>query len=49
MPQCDNCGEHISERFKRVFGDRAGNIYACLHCSANAGIGAVTRDRGERR
>ena len=45
MPKCENCGEHISEQFKRVFGDESGTVYACVNCSANAGIGEVTRDR----
>ncbi|MFD1586776.1 hypothetical protein ACFR9U_07265 [Halorientalis brevis] len=45
MPRCNNCGEHVSEQFSRVFGDSAGDVYACPACSANAGIGEVTRER----
>jgi predicted RNA-binding Zn-ribbon protein involved in translation (DUF1610 family) len=48
MPRCKNCGEHVSDRFERVFGDDEGNVYACPDCSANAGIGEVTRDRSEQ-
>jgi hypothetical protein len=33
MPTCDNCDNHVSRRFHRVFSDRFGNITACLHCS----------------
>ena len=48
MPECENCGSHISERFKLVFGDESGAIYACVNCSANAGIGETTRNRSNR-
>ena len=45
MPQCATCDQHISEQFQRVFSDATGEVYACPNCSANAGIGEVTRDR----
>jgi len=45
MPHCETCGQHVSQRFQRVFGDPNGDVYACPNCSANAGIGEVTRDR----
>lgn len=45
MPQCENCDKHISERFRRVFSDKNGNVYACPNCSANAGIGDTTLRR----
>jgi predicted SprT family Zn-dependent metalloprotease len=45
MSQCKNCGEHVSERFRRVFGDEHGEVYACPNCSANAGIGDTSRQR----
>lgn len=48
MPVCKNCGAHVSERFKRVFGDETGEIYACINCAANTGIGEATRNRGDR-
>jgi predicted RNA-binding Zn-ribbon protein involved in translation (DUF1610 family) len=49
MPSCENCGEHVSEQFKRVFADDTGNVFACPNCSANAGIGEVTRERSNPR
>ena len=45
MPVCETCDEHVSEQFARVFGDETGRVYACPSCSANAGIGEVTRER----
>jgi len=48
MPTCDNCDGHVSDGFVRVFGDDWGNLYACPNCAANAGIGAVTRERSAR-
>jgi hypothetical protein len=45
MPDCDHCGAHVSERFARVFADDTGRIHACVSCSANAGIGEVSRQR----
>lgn len=45
MPKCDNCGNHVSDQFARVFADEHGNLYACIDCSANAGIAEVTRER----
>ena len=26
MPECDHCGEHVSERFERVFADEYGEV-----------------------
>ncbi len=45
MPECDNCGGHVSDRFARVFADDRGRLAACLECSANAGIASASRDR----
>jgi predicted RNA-binding Zn-ribbon protein involved in translation (DUF1610 family) len=47
MPRCQNCGEHVSVRFQRVFGTEDGCVYACPDCSPNAGIEAVSRERSE--
>jgi len=47
MPSCEHCGGHISERFERVFGDNTGTVYACVNCSATAGIGEVTSNRSK--
>jgi hypothetical protein len=45
MPTCDHCGEHVSERFARVFADENGRLHACTNCSANAGIADVALHR----
>lgn len=45
MPTCDYCGDHVSERFERVFADDDGRIRACPNCSANAGIAEVSKRR----
>ncbi|MUV86495.1 hypothetical protein GJ631_07915, partial [Natronomonas sp. CBA1123] len=47
MPECATCGDHVSVRFTRVFGDDEGVVYACPSCSTNAGIGEATRERNE--
>jgi hypothetical protein len=47
MPECDHCGEHVSERFERVFADEYGQLFACPGCSANAGIAEAARYRAE--
>ncbi|WP_438267592.1 DUF7563 family protein [Halovenus salina] len=49
MPECNTCGEHVSDRFIRVFGDKTGVVYACPACSANAGIGETTRERSNKK
>ena len=46
MPACDHCGAHVSDRFARVFASD-GHIYACINCSANAGIAEVARQRAQ--
>jgi hypothetical protein len=45
MPACDNCGAHVSEDFRRVFGDQRGRLFACPACAANAGIAETVRHR----
>ncbi|MFD1512543.1 DUF7563 family protein [Halomarina rubra] len=45
MPTCDHCQAHISERFVSVFADNDGDVMACPHCSANAGIAESARRR----
>jgi hypothetical protein len=45
MPECQNCGEHVSQQFVRVFALDDGRVHACPSCSANAGIAEVTRHR----
>ncbi len=45
MAHCDNCGEHVSDRFARVFRDADGQLRACPSCAANIGIEQVARTR----
>lgn len=42
MPECDTCGEHVSQQFARVFAADDGRIHACPSCASKAGIGEVT-------
>jgi predicted SprT family Zn-dependent metalloprotease len=49
MPTCETCDEHVSKRFRRVFGDTEGRVYACPSCSANAGISEATRERNPHK
>ena len=32
MPECDNCGAHVTSKYVKIFG-RNGEIAACLHCN----------------
>lgn len=45
MPECQNCKNHISDDFHRVFSDDNGDVNACPNCSAQAGIAEVSMDR----
>ena len=45
MPECNHCGEHVSEQFARVFENEHGKLLACTACAANAGIAEVARRR----
>lgn len=36
MPECDNCGHHVTERYKRVFADNDGILHACSHCRSQS-------------
>lgn len=31
--QCQNCGSHVSESFRRVLGDNENVAHACSNCS----------------
>ncbi|MHB9287724.1 hypothetical protein ACKVMT_11890 [Halobacteriales archaeon Cl-PHB] len=48
MPACNNCGEHVTERFVRVFADAEGKVLACPACAANAGIATAVRERSRK-
>lgn len=45
MSNCTHCGEHVSDRFARVFADADGEVRACPSCAANAGIAEVAKRR----
>lgn len=32
MPQCDECGHHVTADFHRVFADNQGTLYGCPAC-----------------
>lgn len=36
MPVCSNCGEHVTAKFARVFGDNDDNVNKCIACATNA-------------
>lgn len=45
VDRCQNCGAHVSGRFRRVFGDNADRVWTCPECGPNAdrsrGAGAL--------
>lgn len=32
MPECNNCGEHVTDKFVRVFGDENNVVHSCQEC-----------------
>ncbi|WP_425606696.1 DUF7563 family protein [Natrinema marinum] len=54
--ECENCGNHVSDQFARVFGDDAGRVRSCIDCpdmtladlSAGAAADPARRARIER-
>lgn len=32
MPECQKCGGHVTDRFRRVFGANDGEVYGCHDC-----------------
>lgn len=45
MPECENCGNHVSDDFHRVFSDDQGEVRACPNCAPQAGIAEESMDR----
>jgi len=39
-PDCGYCGSHISDDFRRVFGDADGEVHRCLSCDSRPRIQA---------
>ena len=48
MPACDHCGNHISDRFARVFADEFGEIHACPGCAPTESIAKIAKQRAQR-
>ncbi|WP_425498421.1 DUF7563 family protein [Natrinema soli] len=36
MAECDNCGAHITDRYKRVFAANDGTLRACSNCCSQS-------------
>lgn len=45
MQTCAYCGNDVSDKFVRVFGNQRGEVHACPNCTANVGIVEVARRR----
>jgi NAD-dependent SIR2 family protein deacetylase len=44
MPECQSCGEHVSDRYARVCGDNEGRVTACPNCPGVKGTGTHLRN-----
>ena len=44
MPECGNCGDHVSVRFATVFG-LDGDVTACLSCSGRSNVADAITDQ----
>lgn len=38
MPKCLTCGNHVTERFARVFGNNENVVRRCIGCSRAADL-----------
>ena len=38
MPECQDCGAHVSTDFVRVFGDETGTVRSCYACRPKCDI-----------
>lgn len=45
MPECDNCGGHVTTDFHRVFASNSGVLHGCPECMDTTEIvnGKATR------
>lgn len=43
MPECSECGGHVTSDFVRVFGID-GEIHGCPNCTANAQVAEAQKD-----
>lgn len=39
--RCQNCGSHVMDSTRRVYGDDEGYVHACPECAIN---GSIERD-----
>ena len=48
MPQCRNCGSHVTVQFAKVFGDNQDTVHNCMSCVPNAELddGAASNAEG---
>lgn len=38
MPECKQCGSHLTERYVAIFGNRDDEVENCLHCKDGSRI-----------
>ncbi|WP_425504256.1 DUF7563 family protein [Saliphagus infecundisoli] len=38
MPNCENCGSHVTEQYARVFAGNDGTLHACPNCRSQTDI-----------
>jgi hypothetical protein len=43
MPECHNCGRHVSDAYARVNADRDGVVRSCPNCNAEYQDSACVR------
>jgi len=43
MPDCENCGRHVTSDFLRVFGVD-GEVHGCPNCTTTANIQEAQKD-----
>lgn len=46
MPNCENCGGHVTEQFALVFGDNQNRVDGCLDCLNKTGFDAKETGTG---
>lgn len=35
MPECEECGSHVTHAYARAFGNNDGEVHGCLECKPN--------------
>lgn len=38
MPECENCGSHVTNDFHRVFSDNNGVLHGCIECMTGSDL-----------